>query len=161
MLSAIFSLWKQGFQNAYFVDIEVGMLVGHLSYSGWARACQVTALSLEKRKRIRLFLQMLATKAFLRTFLQFPSYCFSFLSVMEKYMAQSQFSGPFRRNISSPSETSNVYFPFVDCTNNKRGYQGRSSHPGLQWKADSSSRASEGNLPVFLIPTASLELNSW
>ena len=77
------------------------------------------------------------------------------------HMTQSQFSVPFQRTVSSPSESLNVYFLFVDSTKSKPECRGGFPHPGLHGKAGSLTRASECNSPAFLMPVASLELNSW
>lgn len=123
----------------------------------------MTLLSLEKRMKISPFLHMLAPQAFLK-----PSFSFGvtalvlFVSNREGAYGPVPVSRAIQRNVSSPSETSNVYFPFVGPTNSEPGCQGRSPPLApLQWEAYSLARASEGNSPVFLMPVASLKLKSW
>lgn len=134
LLVAIFSVQKQDFQTAYFVNVGWQWLGRYSpSCTEWATACHVTLPCLEERLGIRPFLQMLATQNSLRTFHKFQNSCVSSSCELQRCnLAQFQFLGPFQKNVSSPSEPLNVYFLFVDHTNSKPGVKGRFSHPGLQ-----------------------------
>lgn len=93
---------------------------------GWSLPCNHTRLGKEKMMT-KTVPPSAGHRRFWRAFHQSHS---------QRHMAQSQFSGPFRRNVSSLSEPSNVPLSFLGFTNSNPGSQGTFPHLRHQGEAD-------------------------